>query len=75
MFENKNNEIEEPKEEEIIEENFQDSEISLQEELEEDDLLVDRVDQLDEDFETIKGNEIPSEYLDRDHDWYDYGNG
>ena len=31
-------------------------------------------DELDEDFETIKGYEIPHEYLDRDHDWNDYGN-
>ena len=31
-------------------------------------------DELDEDFESIKGNEIPNQYLDRDHDWNDYGN-
>tara|TARA_B100002019_G_C20732667_1_gene340091 strand:+ start:177 stop:398 length:222 start_codon:yes stop_codon:yes gene_type:complete len=73
MFENYNREIEEPKNNNL-EENIQDSEILPQDEVEEDDLLLDRVDQLEEDFETIKGNEIPSEYLDRDHDWYDYGN-
>ena len=46
-----------------------------EEEGEEDDLLSDKVNQLDEDFETIKGKEIPDEYLDKDADWYDYGNG
>ncbi len=48
----------------------------FQEELDEQNKLDEQkaFDELDEDFETIKGNEIPNEYLDRDHDWYDYGN-
>ena len=40
---------------------------------EDDDLLSDKVNQLEEDFETIKGKEIPDEYLDKDADWNDYG--
>ena len=48
----------------------------FQEELDEQNKLDEQkaFDELDEDFETIKGNEIPNEYLDRDHDWNDYGN-
>ena len=48
----------------------------FQEELDEQNKLDEQkaFDELDEDFETIKGSEIPNEYLDRDNDWYDYGN-
>ena len=64
-----NNNYEYQTEKEIEEERFL-------EELDEQNRLDEQkaFDELEEDFETIKGNEIPNEYLDKDHDWYDYGN-
>ena len=73
---NKKNSEKDNKNYEFYSEKEQIEEERLQEELDEQNKLDEQkaLDELDEDFETIKGNEIPNEYLDREHDWYDYGN-